>query len=195
MARKIAKGNCHKKAATKKAAKQFIVAAPRYSILWLSGKHIHIHMQTYTHIRAHSSTLRAVHTPMHFYCSILLCAAKTIFVILPARGFRCFLRSFLSLHTHRQVSKVCVFTWVCAVLCTVPICLGHSHKKLRSFSRFEREAGQPGDVAAAAAQCWFYFIPYPQCGDYFVYNAFLIGLGHKLYSNWLCNQREISWSN
>lgn len=116
MARKIAKGNCHKKAATKKAAKQFIVAAPRYSILWLSGKHIHIHMQTYTQIRAHSSTLRAVHTPMHFYCSILLCAAKTIFVILPARGFRCFLRSFLSLHTHRQVSKVCVCVSVCRVV-------------------------------------------------------------------------------
>lgn len=114
MARKIAKGNCHKKEATKKAAKQFIVAAPRYSILWLSGKHIHIHMQTYTHIRAHSSTLRAVHTPMHFYCSILLCAAKTIFVILPARGFRCFLRSFLSLHTQTGQQGVCV---LCCARC------------------------------------------------------------------------------
>lgn len=50
---------------------------------------------------------------------------------------------------------------VCAVLCAVPICLGHSHKKLRSFSRSKREAGQPRDVAAAAAQCCVLFYLQP----------------------------------
>lgn len=146
--------------------------------------------------KAHTYTCRLIHTYVHIQVHsepyTHLCTFIVAYFCAPPKQFlsfcfRCFLRSFLSLHTHRQVCKVCV-----CLLCTVPICLGHSHKKLRSFSRFKREAGQPGDVAAAAAQCWFYFIPYPQCGDYFVYNAFLIGLGHKLYSNWLCNQREIS---
>lgn len=108
MARKIAKGNCHKKAATKKAAKQFIVAALGYCFLWLSGKHIHIHAHKHIHSTAH--------TPMHFYCSIHLCAAKTIFVILPARCFRCFLRSFLSLHTHTHTHTGQLGVCVCRVV-------------------------------------------------------------------------------
>lgn len=141
-------------------------------------------IHTYVHIQVHSE-------PYTHLCTFIVayfCAPPKQFLSFCQRAaFAAFYVAF-SLYTHTDRSARCV----CAVLCTVPICLGHSHKKQRSFSCFKREAGQPGDVATAAAQCWFYFIPYPQCGDYFVYNAFLIGLGHKLYSNWLCNQREIS---
>lgn len=116
MARKIAKGNCHKKAATKKAAKQFIVAAPRYSILWLSGKHIHIHMQTYTHmhIQAHSE-------PYKHLCTFIVahfCAPPKQFLSFCQRAaFAAFYVAFaLYTHTHRQVSKVCVCVSVCRVV-------------------------------------------------------------------------------
>lgn len=151
------------------------------------------HTYTYADLYTHTCTFKYTQSRTHTYA--LFCAPPKQFLSFCQRAaFAAFYVAF-SLYTHTDRSARCVCTWVCAVLCTVPICLGHSHKKLRSFSCYKREAGQPGDVAAAAAQCWFYFIPYPQCGDYFVYNAFLIGLGHKLYSNWLCNQREISWSN
>lgn len=111
MARKIAKGNCHKKAATKEAAKQFIVAAPGYFFLWLSRKHIHTHKDMYTHTyvctQAHTCTHLNIHLALYTHlCTFIvayICAPPKQFLSFCQRAARCFLRSFLSLHSHTHI--------------------------------------------------------------------------------------------
>lgn len=90
MARKIAKGNCHKKAATKKAAKQFIVAALGYCFLWCT--HLNIYIVPHTHLCT-------------FIVAYICAPPKQFLSFCQRAAFAAFYVAFsLYTHTHIQVS-------------------------------------------------------------------------------------------
>lgn len=170
MARKIAKGNCHKKAATKKAAKQFIVAALGYCFLWLSGKHIHIHAHTCTHLNIYI----APHTHLCTFIVAYICAPPKQFLSFCQRAaFAAFYVAF-SLYTHTYRSARCVCVPCCA---RCPFVWGIRIKNYAVLVAPNAKQVNPEMSPLPPHSVVCYFICNPQCGDYFVYNAFANWVG------------------
>lgn len=174
MARKIAKGNCHKKSAAKKTAKQFIVAAStRYSFQWLSGKH--------THIYAHSTALRHTHRALHSLAH--LCTFIVAYFCAPPKHFLSFCQRTAAFaaffpHTHLHTVELGVCVWVpCCARC--PFVWGIRIKNyavlVASNAKQVNQREREREMSPHSVGFVLYFVSTKW--DYFVYSTLLIGTG------------------